>query len=918
MAEPNMTRQCASSGCPTCTVQAPLRNHYFTGKLLTERDFTDEQRYFVEKLRLHHQRLHGSGVVCGLRLQAHAEPCDDRYLILTPGSAVDCCGRDLLVVEETIIDLTAFPAWQALADAAAAPPDPDAPPPLHDLQICIRYRECPTEPIPVLYDECGCDDSQLDGTGCAPNRVLESWELDLIVDPAPAPAALLAPRLAWTATIALAHARRVAHDPAAHRLYVLTAEGTLHQVSTDNLAVETAYSTGRRGLALAVDPAAALLYLIAEAPGGAGDSALLVFDTTGTALAGGPVRSAAVPGTAGSDADLALLPDGRLVALFHSGGRVRVWDPGVAAPATIADQVDVSVDLVGLSVDGDGMRLYSARPISAGVQVFDATTAGLAPQVLTLTTGQVSRVVAVTSSGPTWLAVLDGPGAQVLLVDPSAGGAVAASALLDDTPVAVAIGPGGHFGYLLTRDGDAAAVQSVNLAGLRQGRAVAAGTPLPVGDLAETLLATADGGRLYLPYPGDLAVANAGGVAVIEVSEQDCLAVLHRDDCPDCERGDCLVLATIARWRPGFRILDLPADGADADADTAAGIARIDNLSGRQRLPSTRAIADALACLIAHCCGAGGPGNQGPPGPAGPTGPTGATGPQGDPGLPGQPGAPGADGLGIDDVDLTLVPCGDAAGAELVVNPDGARVLVLQLPSNCDPTLAHLCNINWFHGGTYTATMLREFLFVRDAAGAELFRLLLRFDAPVRAADLDTHSIRVTAGTNPNALAWWWLELATQIRVGGFEQGGCGVRGFSPNLIEVIDGVAYATGVEVRFPAQVLEEARVFRVRVLGDFIRDRRGRAADLDHLPDWLTNQDPAAPTATRTGDGVPGGWFESWFTFGQRTDQPGSGVVRPGMVAAVPGLVASNPGSSGATLAVNDAVSLTATRVGDPDRR
>ncbi len=50
--------------CGNCEVEAYTRNNYFTGKLMVERDFTDEQRYFREKLRVHHQRLHGTGVVC--------------------------------------------------------------------------------------------------------------------------------------------------------------------------------------------------------------------------------------------------------------------------------------------------------------------------------------------------------------------------------------------------------------------------------------------------------------------------------------------------------------------------------------------------------------------------------------------------------------------------------------------------------------------------------------------------------------------------------------------------------------------------------------------------------------------------------------------------------------------------------------
>ena len=48
----------------------------------------------------------------------------------------------------------------------------------HKLQICVRFRECPTEDIPVLYDDCGCDD-----TKCAPNRILESYEIGVMIDP---------------------------------------------------------------------------------------------------------------------------------------------------------------------------------------------------------------------------------------------------------------------------------------------------------------------------------------------------------------------------------------------------------------------------------------------------------------------------------------------------------------------------------------------------------------------------------------------------------------------------------------------------------------------------------------------------------------------------------------------------------------
>ena len=56
-------RKSNAAGSPSCETGPYTRNHYFTGKLLVERDFTDEQRYYVEKMRHHNRRLHGWGVV---------------------------------------------------------------------------------------------------------------------------------------------------------------------------------------------------------------------------------------------------------------------------------------------------------------------------------------------------------------------------------------------------------------------------------------------------------------------------------------------------------------------------------------------------------------------------------------------------------------------------------------------------------------------------------------------------------------------------------------------------------------------------------------------------------------------------------------------------------------------------------------
>ena len=85
----------------------------------------------------------------------------------------------------------------------------------HLIQICVRYKECPSENVPSLFDDCGCDD-----TSCQPNRILESYEFDVLIDP-PQPAAEK-PRVdvTWDSTIAVPNAQRVALDYAHKRTFV--------------------------------------------------------------------------------------------------------------------------------------------------------------------------------------------------------------------------------------------------------------------------------------------------------------------------------------------------------------------------------------------------------------------------------------------------------------------------------------------------------------------------------------------------------------------------------------------------------------------------------------------------------------------------------------------------------------------------
>jgi hypothetical protein len=155
-------------GCASCAILPFSRNNYFTGKFLLERDFTDEQQYMRDKIRHHNQRLHGTGVVCGLEIIQHPNlDCRSRFVRLTPGTGIDCCGNEILVTAEEDIELASLAAFADL--------DPDDEK-LHEIQICLRYKECGNEPVPVLYDECStpaaCPTGSWSPTTCTPWPIL--------------------------------------------------------------------------------------------------------------------------------------------------------------------------------------------------------------------------------------------------------------------------------------------------------------------------------------------------------------------------------------------------------------------------------------------------------------------------------------------------------------------------------------------------------------------------------------------------------------------------------------------------------------------------------------------------------------------------------------------------------------------------
>jgi hypothetical protein len=808
-----MNRHADLSGlCEDCKPRTLTRNHYFTGKLLVERDFTDEQWFFREKIRLHHQRLHGTGVVCGLEIRQYPNPnCQDRLVILRPGSAVDCCGHDILVAHEETFDITNVPAVNALIQVNDTKS--------HVLEFCLAWRECPTEEIPVLYDECGCDDTQ-----CAPNRILESFALEVIVDPPPLLASLHTPKLHWeTCSLNIAQPIAVALDEKNGRLFVVTggANATLYQFGTQHLLIEASLPLGRTALDLAVSPDGSLLFVAVQGAAAADPAQIWVFSpSSGLTL---PPAATLTLGSAAETA-IALTPasDGRLLVAAPASGDLWLLPAGMPATATLTATASAARSPGAFSSDGKTGWFATGE---ATLIEADLTSGTPNPSTVTIvsppTVASFAVAVASSGSGADTLVVIDQTNKALNLV--TTAGAVTASAALTDPPVSVMIAPGG--GYAIVAS--AQDLQTVNLVALAGGATNAVGPDFALSPTVGRFAMTSSGLRLYVPYTGTAGPPPTGAVAVIDITNANCRDLLFAPDCPACEGPPhCVSLARVENWKVGDKLEEMLDPPSSPSADAAAGIARIDN-SARTVLPSTQAIVEALLCLMDNGTGGGTVGPSGPQGPPGPSGSAGAGGPPGPPGPKGDQGPPG--------------------------------------PSGLDSNLTGICAVSWkTNNGLITGNL--------DQLAKPL---IVGFSGPVQLEYL-------TPPTSPVTPPPTGLTLSQSIRIlASFSpaQSGLLVWGEAPvtvtpinlaNPHDVTSTVTAPTGstcnaVELAInpgfirPAIDAGKGRLLlRVEVHGDLIPDAQGLALDGNNIPPWI-----GSSATYKTGDGVQGGLFESWFT-------------------------------------------------------
>src|SRR6476646_4545423 len=114
-------RQCASGAI------CMERVRFFDGQLLTAAEFEAEQRYHLEKRRLHNRLLHGFGVVDGLGVSVSDGP--NAAVVVAPGFALDRRGNEIIVDGPVRIDLNVCTGGMCF--------------------VMIQYTETATDPVPT-------------------------------------------------------------------------------------------------------------------------------------------------------------------------------------------------------------------------------------------------------------------------------------------------------------------------------------------------------------------------------------------------------------------------------------------------------------------------------------------------------------------------------------------------------------------------------------------------------------------------------------------------------------------------------------------------------------------------------------------------------------------------------------------------
>ena len=152
------------SATDLCRYDSAPRTRFFHGMLLTDEDLRAEQAYHRNALKRVNRYLWGSGIVCGLEVEAITGLC----IQVHPGAALDCDGNLIEVCKCTSIDLSKlckdlYPGGCIPANTAVV-----------TKYLVLRYAEVEAEPVPVQSGSDDCS-SPGDGAKCQPSRYREGY-----------------------------------------------------------------------------------------------------------------------------------------------------------------------------------------------------------------------------------------------------------------------------------------------------------------------------------------------------------------------------------------------------------------------------------------------------------------------------------------------------------------------------------------------------------------------------------------------------------------------------------------------------------------------------------------------------------------------------------------------------------------------
>jgi len=161
---------------PGTVIDPHKRVRHFTGLVMGEEEFRQDQLYFMTRDELHQRALHGYGVVSGLDVSMQPDAATGNpKVVVAAGMAVDPRGESICVPQAQCGDLNEW--LENNRDELLGSP-PTLLPGSVTLYLVLCARDCETDAVPVLGDPCRTLE---DAT--AASRIADDFQICLRLEP---------------------------------------------------------------------------------------------------------------------------------------------------------------------------------------------------------------------------------------------------------------------------------------------------------------------------------------------------------------------------------------------------------------------------------------------------------------------------------------------------------------------------------------------------------------------------------------------------------------------------------------------------------------------------------------------------------------------------------------------------------------